>query len=242
MKAVTLLTCCHSFHTGTSGRPLSKTSSRGRRRLPSSCGDRRAAARPWLDAGLLHRCLKGVRSSAEPAAQNIEAIAALEREALHQRSPLDRFTDAITNARAARVSRRARVWFGIWIGVNVLPSHPFDPFPFNLLALIVSLEAIFLTGGVLMTQNRMTRQADKRAHLDLQVNLLAEQELTAMLQMLTALCQHAGLSSSVRDARVAQMSKETDIHVIADAIDRELGDTTAPSSAPAPRTPSPHRS
>ena len=99
--------------------------------------------------------------------------------------------------------------------------------PWPKLTLIVSLEAIFLTGFVLMTQNRMTRQADRRAHLDLQVNMLAEQELTTMLQMLTALCEHTGVPNSIRDRRVAQMSKETDIHTIADAIDRELVDEKA---------------
>jgi uncharacterized membrane protein len=44
-----------------------------------------------------------------------------------------------------------------------------------------------------MTQNRMTRQANKRAHLDLQINMLAEQELTTMLRMLAGLCQRAGV-------------------------------------------------
>ena len=92
-----------------------------------------------------------------------------------------------------------------------------------------------------MTQNRMTRQADKRAHLDLQVNLLAEQELTAILQMLNALCQRMGVAVPARDARVEQLVKETDIHQLASALDRELAEdaVTAPSSAPAPRTQSP---
>jgi uncharacterized membrane protein len=159
----------------------------------------------------------------EPAAKNIEAIAQLEREALHHRTVLDRFTDAITAAAGSPwfVVTHA-VWFGIWITLNVTRRAAFDPFPFNLLTLIVSLEAIVLTSFVLMTQNRMTRQADKRAHLDLQVNLLAEQELTAMLQMLNALCERAGVSVPVRDSRVDELLKQTDIHKIATALDREL--------------------
>src|SRR6185369_17907384 len=92
-----------------------------------------------------------------------------------------------------------------WITLNVTGRLTLDPYPFNLLMLAVSLEAIGLTTVVLMTQNRMTRQADKRAHLDLQVNLLAEQELTAMLQMLHALCQQSGVAITVRDARVDQL-------------------------------------
>jgi uncharacterized membrane protein len=183
----------------------------------------------------------------EPTARNIEAIAALEREALHHRSATDRLTDAVTSAAgtAAFVIAHA-AFFTVWITLNATGEVRFDPYPFNFLMLIVSLEAIFLTSMVLMTQNRMTRQADKRAHLDLQVNLLAEQELTAILQMLQALCQRAGVEVKIRDARVEQLVKETDIHQLADALDRELTDekaiATDSGSAPTPHTPSPHRS
>lgn len=136
------------------------------------------------------------------------------------------------------------IWFGVWLALNLTREPPFDPFPFPFLTLLVSLEAIILTGMVLMTQNRMTRQAEKRAHLDLQINLLAEQELTTMLQMLTAVCERIGVAVPARDARVAQLLKETDIHELASALDHELAekDASAPSSAPAPHTPSPHRS
>jgi uncharacterized membrane protein len=180
-----------------------------------------------------------------PATQNIAAIAAMERAALHERSMLDRVTDAITaTAGSASFLVVHAVWFGGWIAVNLLHDRPFDPFPFGFLILLVSLEAIFLTAIVLMTQNRMTRQADKRAHLDLQVNLLAEQELTAMLKMLTALCERLGVAVPARDNLVEQLVKETDIHQLASALDRELPEQTPtePSSAPAPHTPSPHRS
>src|SRR6185369_2001747 len=120
-----------------------------------------------------------------------------------------------------------------WITLNVTGRLTLDPYPFNLLMLAVSLEAIILTGMVLMTQNRMTRQADKRAHLDLQVNLLAEQELTAMLQMLKALCERMDVPVPARETRVEQLVKETDIHKLASALDRELAEqATASSSAP----------
>jgi len=54
----------------------------------------------------------------------------------------------------------------------------FDPFPFGILALVISSESVVLTIFVLISQNRMARQAEKRSHLDLQVGMLAEQELT----------------------------------------------------------------
>ena len=187
--------------------------------------------------------MPGKAAVPEPAARNIEAIAALEREALHDRSRLDRFTDAVTAAAGSPVFIVGHaVWFGGWIALNVSREHPFDPYPFGLLMLVVSLEAIFLSAAVLMTQNRMQRQADKRAHLDLQVNLLAEQELTTMLKMLTGICQRLDVPVAVRDENVDQLAKDTDIHTIAAALDRELTDATAPSPAPGPRTPSPHRS
>ena len=159
----------------------------------------------------------------DPSAKNIQAIAELEREALHRRSALDRLTDLITTAAGSPgfIIFHA-VLFTVWMGANLTGRARFDPYPFSLLTLTVSLEAIFLTGFVLMSQNRMTRQADKRAHLDLQVNMLAEQELTAILHMLHALCQRAGVSVTVRDVRVEQLLKETDIHKLAVALDREI--------------------
>jgi uncharacterized membrane protein len=85
----------------------------------------------------------------------------------------------------------------------------------------VTLEAVCLTSVVLMTQNRMAQLADRRAQIGLQVNLLAEQELTAMLHMLHGLCTQAGVGVSIRDERVQQLLKETDIHKIAATLDRE---------------------
>jgi uncharacterized membrane protein len=159
----------------------------------------------------------------DPAARNIEAIVALEREALHDRSRLDRFTDRVTAAAGSPVFIVGHaVWFSGWIVANVVREHPFDPYPFGLLMLSVALEAIFLSAAVLMTQNRMQRQADKRAHLDLQVNLLAEQELTSMLKMLTGICQRLAVTVDGRDAALDQLAKDTDIHPIAAALDREL--------------------
>jgi uncharacterized membrane protein len=126
-------------------------------------------------------------------------------------------------------------------------ERPFDPFPFGFLMLLVSLEAIFLTAIVLMTQNRMRRQADKRAHLDLQVNLLAEQELTAMLQMLNALCERMGVAAPARDSASSSWARRptsTNWHQRSTASSPRKKEraATEPSSAPAPHTPSPHRS
>jgi uncharacterized membrane protein len=79
----------------------------------------------------------------------------------------------------------------------------------------VSLEAIFLSVFVLMSQDRMMREADKRAHLDLQIDLLAEQELTTILHMLHALCVKQQVHVDVPDDRIRQMLKETDVRELA---------------------------
>jgi uncharacterized membrane protein len=68
--------------------------------------------------------------------------------------------------------------------------RPFDPFPFPLLTMIVSLEAIFLAPFVLASQSRLARQGDKRTHLDLQIDVLAERETTAVLQLLKDIALH----------------------------------------------------
>ena len=161
--------------------------------------------------------------STDPTLQNIRAIADLERQAVDHRSRMERLTDAVTEAAGSPTFIGVHaMWFGLWIVLN--RRGTFDAYPFSLLNLLVSLEAIFLTSVVLMTQNRMTKQADKRAHLDLQVNLLAEQELTAILQMLHALCQKAGAGVKVSDARVEQLLKETDVTQRAVTLEKELSD------------------
>jgi uncharacterized membrane protein len=149
-------------------------------------------------------------------------MAELERKALDDRTPVDRLTDGLARvAGSTRFLVLHAIWFAAWIVLNTT-RVAFDPFPYSLLNLIVALEAVFLTSVVLMTQNHMSRLADRRAHLDLQVNLLAEQELTAMLHMLHGLCTHAGVHVAIRDEHVQQLLTETDIRQIAVALDRGL--------------------
>ena len=85
----------------------------------------------------------------------------------------------------------------------------------------MALEAILLTCFLLMAQNRMTQQADHRAHLDLQINLLAEQELTAILTLQCLLAERAGIDVS-RVERLDQLRTRTDVHRLAATIAREL--------------------
>src|SRR6185503_21333299 len=97
---------------------------------------------------------------------NIRDIADLEERALHQRGTADRLGDAVSRAMGSGPFALFHIiGFSAWFVLNtkLVPGiHPFDPYPFYLLTLVVALEAFFLTVFVLMSQNRMTRQAQKR--------------------------------------------------------------------------------
>jgi uncharacterized membrane protein len=161
---------------------------------------------------------------------NVRRIAKLEEEQLRARSTGERIAGAVS--RAAGTSAFAighLVWFTVWLVANsglVRGLEPFDPSPFSLLTLIVSLEAIFLSIWILISQNQMTRQAERRAHLDLQVNLLAEQESTATLRIAQSIARHLGVDPDARrlDAG-ASLSDETDLERLASQIDESVPET-----------------
>ena len=113
------------------------------------------------------------------------------------------------------------------------PIEPFDPFPFSLLAILVGLEAIFLTLFLLASQNRLTQEENRRAHLDLQVNLLAEQEMTLVLQMLKEICEHLGLRDTIQSRKFVELVKATDVSQLAENLERTLSPEDQP--APPPR-------
>lgn len=160
-----------------------------------------------------------------PELTNIQAIMALEREIRGKRSLLDRITDGVSSLASSPAFIFAHlIWFALWLGFNTLGGATFDRYPFNLLTLAVSLEAIVLTGFVLMAQSRMTQQADKRAHLDLQINLLAEQELTAILKLQCLLAERAGIEVADIDPRLDQLRNRTDVQRLAATLESEMAD------------------
>lgn len=150
--------------------------------------------------------------AASSTQRNIRAICELEQTALDQRSTSARIGDKIaTQAGKMWFIAAHVVWFSVWIAFNMaVGGKAFDPFPFQLLTMIVSLEAIFLSLFILMSQNRSGLQADQRNHLDLQINLLAEDENTKMLQMLQALCKHHKLPIA-NDPEIAMMARQTEL-------------------------------
>src|SRR5262245_57594391 len=92
-----------------------------------------------------------------------------------RRSPQDRAADAITRFAGSMLFVYLHVgWFVVWIVLNVAVPIPFDKFPFVLLTLIVSLEAIFLSTFVMISQNREAQRSEIRAQLDFETNVLGE--------------------------------------------------------------------
>ena len=144
--------------------------------------------------------------------KSVREICEIEEDSLRDRSLGERLGDIV-------VDRSGRMWFIVfhaiwfigWILVNSVQRgkpYSFDPFPYPLLTLVVSLESIFLSLFILISQNRSSRTADERAHLDLQINLLAEHESTKALQLLRALCEHHGLHCA-DDAEIDQLASMT---------------------------------
>jgi uncharacterized membrane protein len=115
--------------------------------------------------------------------------------------------------------------FTAWILMNTLPigslSH-FDPAPFPLLDTIVAIEAIFLVSFIVMRQSRLSRRSDEREHLMLQVLILVEKEVTAVLNLQRQVAVKAGLPAVIGDAEITQLSKETSIDEVAQTIRESL--------------------
>ncbi len=116
------------------------------------------------------------------------------------------------------------LWFVVWIVVNLglIPSLPvFDPFPFGLLTMIVSLEAIILAIIVLISQNRAARIADLREEVALQVEEISEHEITKLLELMVKLLQKQGIDIS-QDEELREMLEPTDTEKLTQVLEEEV--------------------
>ena len=128
-------------------------------------------------------------------------------DASQRRELEDRVSGSITDfAGSMRFVYIHTLWFGLWIIVNAglllsmgLGIVPFDPFPFGLLTLVVSLEAIYLSTFVMIAQNRQSALADARAQSDYAVNVQAEAEIAKLLHLVETMATHqAELAEAMR--------------------------------------------
>src|SRR3990167_11320798 len=151
-------------------------------------------------------------------------IKSYEAKALKKRSFAVRFADDLTSLFGSIPFLILNgVIFFIWILINIgkIPGVPaFDPFPFSMLTTLVSLEAIILTLIVLMSQNRSSLISSLREEMDIQVNLIAEREITKILQLLNELLKVKGIK--LEDKELDEMLKEIDASYLERKLEDEL--------------------
>ena len=117
------------------------------------------------------------------------------------------------------------VWFSAWLFFNTVPNRwfpAFDPFPFALLAILIEIEGIFLVSFILMRQNRMNRRSDEREHLTLQVLLLAEQEITTLIDIERRKSIHTGFSDVAKDRTIESLSQPTSVDDLTQTLQEKL--------------------
>src|ERR1700742_287152 len=158
--------------------------------------------------------------------EHIEVILKHEEEFLARRSTAERLGDSLGAFVGSLTFIGIHVaWFGTWILLNMihLPLvSRFDPPPFPLLDTIVAIEAIFLASFIVMRQSRSSRRSDERDHLILQVLLLAEKEITAVLQIERQMAVRAGLAEVAEDSEIDQLSQKTSIDAMAQSLKESM--------------------
>lgn len=167
------------------------------------------------------------KSVKELTRRNVQTIVELEEAAKAQRSRSDLVADAITSYCGSMLFVWVHIiWFGSWIAFNSLAplNLRFDQFPFTFLTLVVSLEAIFLSTFILISQNHQTRLSERRNHLNLQVDLLSEQENTKMLQLLEAIARQLKVSSC-EDPHIRVLEEATRPEQLLEQIDKAVNET-----------------
>ena len=151
---------------------------------------------------------------------NIAELTARQRAEARNAPWSDRLAERITGFTGSMTFVILHLFvFGLWIAVNlgVVPFVPrFDP-SFVMLAMVASVEAIFLSTFVLISQNRMAAAADRRADLDLHVNLLAEHELTKLAELVERIA--ARLDIPVDDPQFDEIRKDIEPTQVLDALD-----------------------
>ena len=150
--------------------------------------------------------------------RNIQALQQRRRTEERNASIQDKVAEAITRFTGSlRFVYVHLLLYGFWITANLgwVGLKPWDP-TFVVLAMIASVEAIFLSTFVLISQNRMAAAADKRAELDLQISLLSEHEVTKLVAMVSDISKHLGLDHG---GDVEELKRNVAPEAVLDAIE-----------------------
>jgi uncharacterized membrane protein len=157
---------------------------------------------------------------------HIDLIARQEHEFLNQRSVSEWIGDRVAGfAGSIYFVLLHAIIVAFWVLINAgrISRIPrFDPYPYPLLGTIVAIEAVFLASFILMRQTRMTRRAERRDHLNLQIDLISEKEITKLLQMVSAVSVHMGLKKVADDAELIELSQETSVETLSQRLEDTL--------------------
>jgi uncharacterized membrane protein len=151
--------------------------------------------------------------------RNIQALLARRQMEEARRTWQERLADAVTTfAGSLSFVFLHLALFGGWVLWNVgwLGLKPFDP-SFVVLAMFASVEAIFLSTFVLISQNRMSAQADKRAELNLQVSLLSEHEITRLVTLVAEMAKKLGVQEG-HDPEITELAQDVRPEQVLDTI------------------------
>ncbi len=166
------------------------------------------------------------RERRSPATDNVDTIARLEEQFLQGRTTVQRIGDAIGSfAGSMKFVVLHIVLFAFWYLANSkkLPGvSAFDPYPYLFLNMALSMEAVVLSTFVLMKQNRESKRAEQREQLMLQIDLLAEQEITKTLQLVRRLCDHLGIEGIDKDKEAKILSENTVIEGLVETLREKL--------------------
>lgn len=164
-------------------------------------------------------------SGHDRVSQRLDAISSFKARANAKRSTVDKIADGLT-AYFGTVFFLVlnAVFFAVWIVWNmgfVSGLAIIDPFPFGLLTMVVSLEAIFLAIIVLISQNRESKIAELRQEFELYINTYAESEITKLIYLQTLLLEKNGIDIS-NDTEVQSMLKALESDVIEEELKKQL--------------------
>ena len=164
--------------------------------------------------------------SQEHVQSHIDLIAKHEQDFLAKRTGAERIGDSIAGFVGSLpfVAIHLTI-FAVWITINngwIRQIRPFDPAPFSLLGTCVTMEGIVLASLILMRQARVGKRGDERDHLMLQMIMLTEKEITAVLKMDRQIAGSMGLQKVVDNAEIKALSQQTSIDDVAQAIQEGL--------------------
>lgn len=155
------------------------------------------------------------------------AFVAVKAQHARDRGPVERLAQLLNDIASSTPFLVVHVvWFLVWISWNIglLKLRPFDPYPFGLLTMVVSLEAIFLSIFVLLAQKREAAIAELREEIALQVGLWTEQEVTKSLQLITGLYRRLG-HPIADDPELREMLRPLDVKGIENRLVKQIEQT-----------------